>query len=640
MGDALDATNLLPWLPAPEADFRATVRALATAEAPGEADLRRIAATAMDASQLGQLGRVVRRNREAVARNTSFLPVRLGIVGSHTLDQIIDALEGTGLRHGLLLKLTKAPYGQVIQAVLDPASGFAPHSLDYVLLSLDARSLGLHQSRLDEGGAGDAVQAAIDQMILLRDGIRDRIGAACIFQTLAPPTDTLFGHFDRRVAGSPRALVEAFNRRLDTIALDGDVIVDVAFVASTVGLARWNDAREWHGAKMPFALDATPLYADHVCRVIAAARGKARKCLILDLDNTLWGGVIGDDGVEGIALGNGSGTGEAFAAIQRLALELRQRGVILAVCSKNEEANALIPFREHAEMLLKEEHIAAFVANWNDKAGNIRDIAATLNIGTDSLVFLDDNPVERALVRRELPEVAVPEAGLDPADYPGLVARAGYFEAVSFSDEDRKRADYYAANAERTRTQASITNLADYLASLDMVMTVQPFDGQSRARISQLVNKSNQFNLTTRRYGEDDIQAFERDPRKYTLQVRLEDRFGDNGMISVIIFDKHGDAWSCDTWLMSCRVLGRGVEQAVLAEIAAAARAEGAAALIGHYLPTKKNGLVAEHFAKLGFAQIAGHADGATDWRLDLADYSAPDLPIRVVRIAEAEAVA
>lgn len=631
--EVLDSAKLMPWLPAPEADFRTTVRSFKTVD-PDEPTLRRLASYALDVSQLGQLGRVVANKRDAIARATSFLPIRLGLIGSHTLDQIGEALEATGLRHGILLSLQKAPYGLVTQAVLDPSIGFAEGSVDYVLLSLDPRALGLHVSLLGEGEAEAAVQSAIDQMILLRDGIRGRIGAACVFQTLVPPTDALFGNFDRRVSGTPRAMIEAFNRRLDAIVLDGDLIVDVAFVAATVGLSRWNDPREWHGAKMPFALEATPLYADHLCRTIASARGKARKCLVLDLDNTLWGGVIGDDGVEGIALGNGSGTGEAFTAIQQLALELRTRGVILAVCSKNEEANALIPFREHAEMLLKEEHIAAFVANWNDKAGNIRDIAATLNIGTDSLVFLDDNPVERALVRRELPEVAVPEAGEDPADYPGLVARAGYFEAVSFSDEDRKRADYYAANAERAKSQGSVTNLADYLASLDMVMTAIPFDATGRARIAQLTNKSNQFNLTTRRYGEDDIQAFEADPAKYTLQVRLADKFGDNGMISVIVFDKGSDTWSCDTWLMSCRVLGRGVEHQVLAEVAAAAKAEGATTLTGHYLPTKKNGMVAEHFGKLGFTKIADHADGASDWSLDLAGYVPPELPIKVERAA------
>jgi FkbH-like protein len=401
-----------------------------------------------------------------------------------------------------------------------------------------------------------------------------------------------------------------------------------------VGLNAWNDARDWHKAKLPAAMDATPLYAEHVCRVLGAARGKSRKCLVLDLDNTLWGGVIGDDGVNGIKLGQGSSAGEAFLEIQRYALALRQRGIVLAVCSKNDESNARLPFREHPEMLLKEEHIAVFVANWDDKANNIREIAATLNIGIDSLVFLDDNPVERGLVRDILPEVAVPEVTDDPADYPGILARAGYFEAVALSSEDLKRADYYQANAERVSLK-KIGNLGDYLISLEMVATLTPFDGVGRVRIAQLINKSNQFNLTTRRYSESDVARFEDDPNKFCLQVRLADKFGDNGMISVVIFDRGEQEWRCDTWLMSCRVLGRRVEELVLRHIAEAARTAGATRLIGVYLPTKKNSLVTEHFAKLGFSKVIDSPEGGTEWALDLADYVVPELHISVVLSSE-----
>jgi FkbH-like protein len=346
-------------------------------------------------------------------------------------------------------------------------------------------------------------------------------------------------------------MIERFNARLlREVARENDLIADVAFLASKVGLDCWNDARGWHKAKLAASLEATPLYADHICRLLGAARGKARKCLVLDLDNTLWGGVIGDDGLDGIALGQNSTVGEAHVALQRFLLDLRRRGVILAVCSKNEEATARIPFRDHPEMVLKEDHIAVFIANWSDKANNLREIAATLNIGTDSLVFLDDNPVEREQVRQVLPEVAVPELTEDPADYISLLANAGYFEAIVLSEEDLVRADFYQANAERVSLQ-KVGNLEEYLRSLQMVATISPFNAVGRVRIAQLINKSNQFNLTTRRYSESEIEAFEYDPLKFCLQVRLADHFGDNGMISVIIFDKAPDEWSCDTWLMS-----------------------------------------------------------------------------------------
>jgi len=312
---------------------------------------------------------------------------------------------------------------------------------------------------------------------------------------------------------------------------------------------------------------------------------------------------------------------------------LRERGIVLAVCSKNDEANARQPFREHPEVILKEEHFAVFVANWNDKAANLRTIAETLNIGLDALVFLDDNPAERAIVRQTLPEVAVPEVGGDPATYVAAVARAGWFEATTFSDDDRKRAEYYSGDRARLSAQQSITNMEEYLQSLDMVAAIGPFDEISRSRITQLVNKSNQFNLTTRRYNEAEIAAFQADPLKFTVQARLTDRFGDNGMISVAIFDIAPQVWSCDTWLMSCRVLGRRLEEAVLAFVAEAAVASGAQRLRGTYVPTKKNQLVEKHFETLGFVLVKQLEGGGTIWDLNLNDYVAPRLPIRVQHI-------
>ncbi len=620
----------LPWLLPSPVDFRRRVKALGSAADLDLRELRQLAATAMTIDQLSQFARIV----PAVAANAAragLTPLRLGLVGSHTLDYLAPALVATGVRHGLLIDLVRADYGQVLQSVLDPGSAIGRAGVDAVLVCLDAAMLGLANVQLAPAGAEAAVQNAIDQCAMLYAGVRETIGATVVVQTIPLPAQPLFGSYDARVAGSQRAMIDAFNRRLaEEVVQPGDLLIDIAFAAADFGLSNWHDPRGWHSAKVPMALDAVPLYADHICRVLGAAKGKARKCLVLDLDNTVWGGIIGDDGLEGIHIGQGNAAGEAHLAIQSLAFDLRQRGVILAVCSKNDDANARLPFREHKDMLLREEHIAAFVANWTDKATNLREIARVLNIGTDALVFLDDNPAERAIIRAELPEVAVPEVGDDASLYPGLLARAGYFEAVSFGDEDRQRAEYYSANAARQSVAAVVTNLADYLASLEMVMTALPFDAQGRARISQLTNKSNQFNLTTHRYSEEQIGRFAADAAKFTLQVRLADKFGDNGMISVIIFNKAGETWECDTWLMSCRVLGRRVEEAVLAIVAQAAQAEGARWLIGHYLPTAKNSLVEHHFDKLGFTQVSTQADGATRWELDLTMYQAPELPIEL----------
>nr|MEA2799736.1 hypothetical protein [Phenylobacterium sp.] len=424
---------------------------------------------------------------------------------------------------------------------------------------------------------------------------------------------------------------EAFNRRLaDWAATGAIVLVDIARLAGSVGLETWDEPRHWHASKLSFSPDLIPVYADVVARTIAAVLGRTRKCLVLDLDNTLWGGIIGDDGLAGIQLGQGSASGEAFIAVQRMALELRARGIVLAVCSKNEDDAARLPFREHPDMLIKEADIAVFQANWTDKAANLRAIAAALNIGVDALVFLDDNPAERAQVRRELPVVAVPELPEDPALYPRMLAAAGYFEAVSFSQEDRDRAAYYQDNAQRAASLEASGDMDSYLASLDMVCTIGTVDPVSRPRVAQLINKSNQFNLTTRRYSESEVAALEADPSRHAVQVRLVDTFGDNGIISVIIADRSGDVWEIDTWLMSCRVLGRRVEEAILAHLAAAARAQGAEALVGRYIPSAKNKMVAQHYEKLGFEIIERRPGGTTVYRLALADYAPPNLPMRI----------
>ena len=481
---------------------------------------------------------------------------------------------------------------------MDSASEFAKSGLDAVFIAFDYRALGLDRIRLNPQEAEEIVSAALNHLSVLAEGVRNTIKATCILQTIVPPSDPVFGGLDARIPGSPRSMVERFNARLlQEVAQENDLVADVAFLASQAGLNAWNVARDWHKAKLPAPLDATALYADFLCRLIGAARGKARKCVVLDLDNTLWGGVIGDDGVDGITLGQNSSVGEAHVALQRFLLDLRSRGIILAVCSKNEDETARTPFRQHPEMVLKEDHIAVFTANWSDKANNIREIAATLNIGTDAIVFLDDNPVERAQVRHVLPEVAVPELTQDPADYIGLLANAGYFEAISLSKEDLDRADFYQANAERVSLQ-KVGSLNDYLISLNMVATISAFDSVGRNRIAQLVNKSNQFNLTTRRYSEGDIAAIESDPLKYALQIRLADRFGDNGMISVVIFDKGEEEWSCDTWLMSCRVLGRRVEELVLLTVVEAAAEADATRIKGTYIPSNKNVLVKRPFCQ------------------------------------------
>ena len=367
-------------------------------------------------------------------------------------------------------------------------------------------------------------------------------------------------------------------------------------------------------------------------RLIAARRGLSSKCLVLDLDNTLWGGVIGDDGMAGIVIGQGSALGEAFVAFQHYARDLSRRGVILAVSSKNDDANAREPFENHPEMTLRMDDIACFAANWSDKASNIRSIASRLNIGLDSLVFVDDNPFERNLVRRELPMVAVPEVGDDPAYFARILADAGYFEGLAVTADDRLRHESYRGNIQRESLREASTDLPAYLRSLQMRLVWRRFDRLGLSRIVQLMNKTNQFNLTTRRVTEDEIRARTNDPRALGLQLRLTDRFGDNGIIAIVSghLVEGGADFTIDDWLMSCRVLGRQVEQATLNLLAAQARQLGAGRLVGDYIPTAKNEMVRDHYTRLGFALEASREDGGTRSVLDLASFHPAGLFIDV----------
>jgi FkbH-like protein len=624
----------LGWLRRPPADLRDRCRSLSgTVSEPDlafDTALADIASYGLDINQLTRLTRLV-ADRLKSPIDTVLARFKLGLLGSGTLSLISSAIPGSGVRHLTLIEVVEGDYGRSLEDALNPASRIRSAQPDGVLLAFDYRDLHLDTVLADPKAAAKRVDAAFSHLQTIAENLRPSLKGPLLVQTLVPPAEPLFGSLDTAEAGSSYAMVAALNERIVQLTTETDyVLVDAARLANAVGLQRWHDPAQWHAAKLPFAADLVPLYADLISRTVAAIRGKTRKCLVLDLDNTLWGGVIGDDGPEGIRLGQGSAEGEAYLAIQRAALEYRARGVVLAVSSKNDEAVAREAFRTHPEMLLREDHIAIFQVNWHDKASNLRAIAERLNIGIESLVFLDDNSFEREQVRREVPLVAVPELPAEPSLYPAALAWAGYFEAVSISTEDRRRADFYQANATRSAALAESSDMDSYLRSLDMLCTIRPFDRIGRARIAQLINKSNQFNLTTRRYTEGEVAAMEGEPDKFTMQVRLADKFGDNGMISVIVFDKCGDAWINDLWLMSCRVLGRRVEEAALTYVCAAAKAQGARQLVGRYLPSAKNRMVADHYRRLGFKQTEESEHGGTLWALDLDSFCAPDLPMTI----------
>jgi FkbH-like protein len=622
----------LPWLPPTPADFSEQCAALARA-APQDRgrEAARLATHALDARQARRLSRAIGGSRPTKGSLAPLSPVRLVTLTNATFDVVGDHLPAAAARHGVDLDLMLPPYDQAMQQALDTRSLTLTSKADAILLALDHRWYGLTDAVIDD--AEGKISEAVARLTALLDALSSNTAATAILSTVGHPPSALFGSFDVRVAGSPRALTDALNLEIVRLAGErGALLLDTRALIERVGADRWFDPVQFAAYKLPFASACAGIYADWVGRLLGAWRGKTRKCLVLDLDNTLWGGVAGDDGIEGLVLGPGSPRGEAFLAIQTLALSLQARGVILAVSSRNDDAVARAAFAGHPEMALKLEDVAVFQANWLDKASNLEAIAKTLNIGVDALVLLDDNPAERAQARAALPAVAVPELPHDPAWFPWTLSAAGYFEAVGFSEEDRLRASAYASDARRAAASARIRDLGDYLASLEMRLTAAPFDVAGRTRIAQLINKTNQFNVTTTRYSEAQVAALEADPDVITLQVRLTDRFGDLGVIAVVVARLRSAAdgvreADVDSWLMSCRALGRKVEEATLNLLAQAAVAAGAERITAFYHPTPRNGMVRDLFDRLGMTLAAEDADGGRRYTLSLKGWSPAPLP-------------
>jgi FkbH-like protein len=611
----------LTWLPHDPA-LRARLRAFRADPAPRWEQAVALANLRADFLLTNALDEAVRRHFPAAPPEITGKPVRLALLGSATMTHLHPAIRVAGLRRGLWIDTYENEYGQYLQELSDPGSGLRSFEPTAILLALDAHHLAAGVTAGMDAAAADAALAEV--VARLREAwdlARRAFRCPVIQQTALPLHLPVLGANEHRLPGSRAYFITRLNAALrDMAEREGVDLLALDDRAARDGLAAWHDPALWHRSKQEVTPLAAPMYGELVGRLLAARQGRSAKCLVLDLDNTVWGGVVGDDGVEGIVVGQGSALGEAYVAFQDYCRELVRRGVILAVCSKNDEANALEPFDRHPEMVLKRGDISCFVANWSDKAANIRQIAHELNIGLDSLVFVDDNPFERNLVRQELPMVAVPEVGEDPTTYAQAIADAGYFEGLAVTEEDRERTGQYQGNRAREALKGATTDLESYLRGLEMRLIWRRFDRMGLQRVVQLINKSNQFNLTTRRYTEEDVLAVMDDPAAFGLQLRLIDRFGDNGIIAIVIGRLQGSRdLDIDIWLMSCRVLGRQVEPTTLNLIAAEARRLGARRLIGEYIPTRKNGMVKDHYARLGFTVVETTNEGGSRAVLDLA---------------------
>ncbi|HMW84945.1 MAG TPA: HAD-IIIC family phosphatase [Nitrospira sp.] len=538
---------------------------------------------------------------------------KVAMVSSYTTTQFCPLLQLAAARVGIHIDLYESQYGQYQQDIIDPGSRLYAFAPDIVILAVHEGDLRLpeYSSTPDQD-----IQAEVDRWTTLWKLVAERAQARVVQHNFALPCEVPAGHLATRLPGSRYRMTQAVNMRLGDSAGLGVSLVDCERLSGLIGKRQWCDPRYWNLSKQAVALEALPLLARHTAAVIAADLGLSRKCLVLDLDNTLWGGVIAEEGLAGIKLGQGP-EGEAFVAFQEYLLKLKRKGVILTVCSKNNYADAIHPFEKHPEMRLRLQDIALFIANWESKPDNIRRIADTLQIGLDSLVFVDDNPVERDIVRKFLPEVDVLPLPDDPAYYTRALSQYLSLETASLTAEDSERADQYRARAQIKELEAAAGSIEDFYLSLRMQAIVTPFEESQLPRIAQLIGKTNQFNLTTRRHGMPQLTAFIQSTDYVHLALRLRDRYTDHGLVSVMIAQCRGEVLDIDTWLMSCRVIGRTVEATMLEHLCRHAAQLGCTILQGTYIPTQKNAMAADVYAKHGFEPF-NQTNGHHVWRYDL----------------------
>ncbi|CAN5830509.1 HAD-IIIC family phosphatase [soil metagenome] len=552
--------------------------------------------------------------------------VRLAVLGSYTTNQLTDLLRLMALRRSIHLEIYEAGYNQYQQEIFDESSSLYASRPEVVVVAVDQHEVGLPTYSDDPE---EAIANELQRWTTLWNKLGERSDATIVQTDFVVPGEDPFGNLSRRLRGSRSSMLEELNQRLVKAAGEGVVIASAERLASHYGKSRWHDPRYWMLAKQAVSLNALPLLVRHLVAVIAASLGLTRKCLVLDLDGTLWGGVIGEDGLKGIELGQGA-KGEAFVAFQDYLLSLKERGVILAVCSKNDEATAKAPFEQHPDMRIQLEDLAAFVANWESKPKNLSRIAQSLDLSTDALTFIDDQPAERAAVRAALPEVDVIQLPADPAYFVVALGSYPFFETMGYTNEDRNRASQYRARALLKEAEAEASSLEEFLLGLEMKATVADFDELHLNRIVQLIGKTNQFNLTGRRHSRATVEKMMDDPAFVCFYFKLSDRLADHGLVGVVIGELTGDAIVIDTMLMSCRVIGRTAETTMLDHIFLRGAELGVTTVRGIYVPSAKNGLVADLYARHGF-ELISEAGDQTSWKFPLAERPALNPLIEVV---------
>ena len=547
--------------------------------------------------------------------------MKVALLGDTATQLLVTSIKGEATDRGISLDLYEGEYSQVERQLMDPTSELYEFDADIIIVFQSTHKLGEYHSSLSMENQALLAEERLSFIASLCEN-PSLVNKKLIYFNYPEIEDTVFGSYANKVESSFSYQVRKLNYELMNLSRQYPnlFICDIAGLQNLYGRQFMFAPNVYMTTEMVLSVNALPYVASRVVDIIAAIKGQFKKCLILDLDNTVWGGVIGDDGLEGIELGHGLGIGKAFTEFQMWIKKLKLRGIIICVASKNNEETAKEPFEKHPDMILKLDDIAVFQANWETKVDNIRTIQGILNIGFDSMVFLDDNPFERNMVRENIPGITVPELPEDPAMYLEYLYSLNLFETASYSNADKDRTKQYQVEAKRVSLSKTFTNEADFLKSLNMISTVSGFTKFNTPRVAQLSQRSNQFNLRTVRYTEADIESMAQDPDVIDLSFTLEDKFGDNGLIAVIIMKKQDEeTLFVDTWFMSCRVLKRGMENFTLNTMVEYALAKGYKRIVGEYIPTPKNKMVEMHYPNLGFSKIESESN---QYILDLPNYT------------------
>jgi len=560
--------------------------------------------------------------------------LRLAMLGGYSLYPLREFIEHLCEVESLPIELWQGDYDNYVSEIMDDGNelhAFAPQ----VVFLLPAERRCVYTGKLTDPRslAQTAAQHVVDSLLELTQKAHEKTGAEIITTNFMLPARHDLGAFRARTLGSDWSFRKWVNLELGLAAPPYLHICDWEFLAHRLGGLAACDERSWFESKQPGSPALLVALAREAAQLILALRRAPKKVLVLDLDNTLWGGVVADDGLEGIELGDTSPRGEAFKAFQKYIASLKQRGVLLAVCSKNDLARAAEPFEKHPDMVLKMEDFVCFQANWEPKSENLRAMASELNLGLDSLVFVDDNPAEIEIVRQFVPEVTTILLGPNPSDYVAQLADCRLFEPRSITGEDAERTSQYRSAAQRQALEASVTDMAAYLETLQMEAIITEFTPVDVPRLSQLINKSNQFNLTTRRRSEAEVIAVMNAPEEIGFSVRLKDRFGDHGLISIVVGTHAGETLQIDTWLMSCRVLKRGVEAEVLNELVRLAKVLNCQRLLGTFLPTPKNEMVRDFYGQMGFT-LTIESEMKREFELRLENFQPIPTKIKIARRA------